>query len=111
MIEDLRLRLAAWLAPKPAPVDHVAALANVDELERAIDLVAEAMPNGSTIPGLDDIEYRKAVLRGIIDGKSATIACDWDAHPTHVVVATPQANGRALFTIHERSEFLQKGSQ
>lgn len=84
--------------------------ANVDELTRAIDLVASAMPNGGGLL-FDDIEARKTMLRGIIDGKSAIISVDWEYHPTHCVVATTQPNGRALLTIHERSEFLQKGSQ
>lgn len=84
--------------------------ANVDELTRAIDLVAAAMPNGGGLL-FDDIEIRKAMLRGIIDGRSAIIAVDWEYHPTHCVVMTTQPNGRALLTIHERSEFLQKGSQ
>lgn len=68
------------------------------------------MPNGGGLL-FDDIEIRKAMLRGIIDGRSAIIAVDWEYHPTHCVVMTTQPNGRALLTIHERSEFLQKGSQ
>lgn len=112
MIAALRLRLARWIAPeKKNTTDHVAALADIDALSRAIDLVAEAMPNGSGCAFHDDLEQRKAMLRGIIYGKSATIACDWEIHPTHCVVATAQPNGRTLFTIHVREEYLKKGSQ
>lgn len=82
--------------------------ANVDELTRAIDLVAGAMPNGGGV-FFDDIEQRKAMLRGIIDGKSAIISVDWEYHPTHCVVATTQPNGRALMRIHNREEFLREG--
>lgn len=112
MIEDLRLRLAAWIAPvkKNAAIDHIAALANIDTLEAAIETVAEAMPNALAPLG-DDIEARKQMLRVIIGGGSAIYSVDWEYHPTHCVVATTQPNGRALLTIHDRTEFLQKGSQ
>lgn len=111
MIYALRLRLARWISPekKNAAVDHVAGLKDISSLELAIDIVAEAMPSNCAIH--DDVEQRKAMLRGIIEGKSATISCDWEIHPTHCVVATTQPNGRALFTIHVREEYLKKGSQ
>ena len=110
MMDALRLRLARWISPeKKNTRDHVAALADIGDLERAIDIVAGAMPSGCAFH--DDLEQRKAMLRGVIDGKSATIACDWEFHPTHCVVATPQPNGRALFSLHVREEYLKKGSQ
>ena len=113
MMDALRLRLARWISPeKKNTRDHVAALADIGELERAIEIVAAAMPEiEKADPALNTCFTAADAIRQLINGGSLIASCDWELHPTHVVQAETQPNGRLLLSIRERSSFQQEGNQ
>lgn len=113
MIAALRFRLARWISPeKKNTRDRVAALADIGDLERAIEIVAAAIPEiGKPDPAMNTCFTAADAIRQLINGGSLIASCDWELHPTHVVQAEPQPNGRLLLSIRERSSFQQEGSQ
>jgi hypothetical protein len=113
MMDALRLRLARWISPeKKNTRDHVAALADIGDLERAIEIVAAAMPEiGKADPALNTCFTAADAIRQLINGGSLIASCDWELHPTHVIQAEAQRNGRLLLSIRERSSFQQEGNQ
>lgn len=90
-------------------------VANVDELTRAIEIVAAAMPNGCgqviNGPIHSDIESRKAMLRHMIGGGSVLYGIDWQIHAAVTVTPSTQANGRTLLSVMPHGYFQQEGNQ
>lgn len=90
----------------------VAALSDIGELERAISIVAAALPEVTRAPpSINNIHSREDLLRALTNGGSVIASCDWEFHPTYVVVADPQPNGRLLLSIRRCDSFYQEGSR
>lgn len=97
-------RLYAWLIGVRIPTDDdvrrirrdvtIFRLENVAELDRAIQVVAEAMPEfcaGSARLNTD--HSAEDVVRALIDGASLILNCDFEVHPTHAIME-PRAFAR-----------------
>lgn len=98
------------LAEKKTAVDHIAALNCVEKLEAAIKVVAEALPEPAAHPHfMNNITAREDLLRRLIDGGSVIASCDWECHPTHIVCAKEQPNGRLLLSIKSYDQLRQEG--
>lgn len=114
-------RLYAWLiGVRIQTVDDVrriqreetiVRLENVSELDRAIKIVAEAMPEFA--PGPPNVNSPGAspedVVHALINGSSLILSCDFEVHPTHAIMAIPQPNGRLLLSIVRRDSFFTEG--
>lgn len=114
-------RLYAWLIGVRIPTDDdvrrirrdvtIFRLENVAELDRAIKIVAEAMPEFA--PGPPNVNIPGAspedVVHALIDGASLILNCDFEVHPTHAIMAIPQPNGRLRLSIVRRDSFTTEG--
>lgn len=113
-------RLHAWLIGVQIPTvddvrriqreETIVRLENVAELDRAIQVVAEAMPEfcaGSARINTD--HSAEDVVRALIDGASLILNCDFEVHPTHAIMAIPQPNGRLRLSIVRRDSFTTEG--
>lgn len=66
---------------------------------------------GKADPALNTCFTAADAIRQLINGGSLIASCDWELHPTHVIQAEAQRNGRLLLSIRERSSFQQEGNQ
>lgn len=93
-----------------AAATKVAALSDIGELDRAIKIVAAAMPEFATgSPSINSGHSAEDVVRGLIDGSSLILSCDFEVHPTHAIMAIPQPNGRLRLSIVRRDSFFTEG--
>lgn len=89
----------------------VAALSDIGKLDRAIKIVAAAMPEFA--PGPESVNSSGAspedVIHALINGSSLILSCDFEIHPTHAIMAIPQPNGRLRLSIVRRDSFFTEG--